>query len=63
MSATALTPSSTTTICSWKGTAHCHNLSVSVSVNTDAAWYHPVPKPDAEQIQSRIAFWKGMEVG
>jgi uncharacterized protein (DUF427 family) len=61
--AAALASSSTTTICPWKGTAHYHNLSVGDAVNPDAAWYYPDPKPEAEQIQGRIAFWKGVEIG
>lgn len=60
--AAALAPSSTTTICPWKGTAHYYSLSVGDAVNTDAAWYYPEPKPEVEQIRDRIAFWKGVEV-
>lgn len=58
-----LQPSSTTTICPWKGTAHYYSLSVGSAVNPDAAWYYPDPKPEAEHIRGRIAFWKGVEVG
>ena len=58
-----LRPSDTTTICSWKGTAHYHSLQVDGADNPDAAWYYPDPKPEAEAIKGRIAFWKGVEVG
>lgn len=61
--ASVLKPSSTTTVCPWKGTARYHSLSVGDAVNPDAAWYYPDPKPAAEQIRGRIAFWKGVEVG
>ena len=60
--AAALKPSSTTTVCPWKGTARYYSLSVGDAVNPDAAWYYPNPKVEAEQIRGRIAFWKGVEV-
>lgn len=59
---TFLRPSSTTTICPWKGTAHYHSLVVNGAENRDAAWYYPDPKADAETIRDRIAFWKGVHV-
>ena len=58
-----LRPSDTTTVCRWKGTAHYHSLHVDGAENRDAAWYYPDPKPEAENIRDRIAFWKGVEVG
>ena len=57
-----LRPSATTTVCPWKGTAHYHSLAVGGAVNADAAWYYHDPKPEAEQIRDRIAFWRGVEV-
>lgn len=57
-----LRPSTTTTICPWKGTAHYHSLHVNGAENSDAAWYYPDPKPKAENIRDRIAFWKGVTV-
>jgi uncharacterized protein (DUF427 family) len=30
--------------------------------NENAAWYYPDPKPAAEQIKDRVAFWKGVRV-
>ncbi|WP_433911330.1 DUF427 domain-containing protein [Sphingomonas yabuuchiae] len=57
-----LRPSSTTTICPWKGTAHYYSLNVAGADNPDAAWYYPDPKPEAENIRGRIAFWKGVAV-
>ncbi|MDO6416740.1 DUF427 domain-containing protein [Sphingomonas sp. BIUV-7] len=61
--AAVLRPSSTTSICPWKGTAHYHSLSVDGADNKDAAWYYPDPKPEAEKIRGRIAFWKGVTIG
>ena len=57
-----LRPSSTTTICPWKGVAHYHSLHVNGADNPDAAWYYPDPKPGADDIRDRVAFWKGVVV-
>ena len=57
-----LRPSDTTTVCPWKGTANYYSLSVDGADNRDAAWYYSDPKPKAENIRDRIAFWKGVEV-
>jgi len=57
-----LKPSDTTSVCPWKGTARYHTLVVDGQENGDAAWYYPDPKPDAETIRDRIAFWKGVTV-
>lgn len=61
--ASLLRPSDTTSVCPWKGTAHYYSLAVGDAENRDAAWYYPDPKPDAESIRGRIAFWKGVKVG
>ena len=58
-----LRPSSRTSVCPWKGTAHYHTLVVDGAENADAAWYYPEPKAKAETIRGRIAFWKGVTVG
>jgi uncharacterized protein (DUF427 family) len=50
------------TSCPWKGQAHYYSLLVNGELNTDAAWYYPEPKPEAENIRGRIAFWKGVRV-
>lgn len=57
-----LRPSSTTTVCPWKGTASYHSLVVDGKENRDAAWFYPEPKSAAAEITDRIAFWKGVEV-
>ena len=59
----ALRPSTTTTTCPWKGTAHYCSLVVDGEENPDAAWYYPEPKDAAAEIRDRVAFWKGVEVG
>ena len=57
-----LEPSSTTTVCGWKGTANYYNLKVGGDTNVDAVWYYAEPKPAAVQIKGRVAFWKGVRV-
>jgi uncharacterized protein (DUF427 family) len=63
VAAALLTPSDTTSICPWKGTAHYYNLIVDGAENKDAVWYYPDPKPAESQIEGRVAFWRGVEVG
>jgi len=55
-------PSKTTSVCSWKGTAHYYSIRVGADRNPDAAWYYPDPKPAAAQIRDHVAFWRGVEV-
>lgn len=49
--------------CPWKGEALYLDVIVDGSVNEAAAWYYPDPKPAAEAIRGRVAFWNGVEVG
>ena len=60
--ATLLKPSQTHTVCGWKGTASYYDLEVGGEVNRDAVWYYPEPKPEAEMVRDRVAFWHGVEV-
>lgn len=57
-----LRPSTTTTVCPWKGTASYYSLHVDGADNPDAAWYYPEPKAEAENIRGRIAFWRGVTI-
>lgn len=57
-----LRPSSTTTVCPWKGTAHYYDIEVNGKRNANAAWYYPQPSAAAQQIKGRIAFWRGVKV-
>lgn len=57
-----LRPSRTTTVCAWKGTASYYDVVVGDEVNRDAAWWYPDPKPGAEHVAGRIAFWRGVRV-
>lgn len=57
-----LTPSQTTSVCGWKGTANYHSLLIDGKENRDAAWYYVDPESAAANIKNRIAFWKGVTV-
>lgn len=48
--------------CRWKGRARYFHVEVDGDRNADAAWYYPEPKPRAEHIRGRVAFWNGVEV-
>lgn len=55
-------PSAHHTVCPWKGTASYLDVAVDGTVNTEAAWYYPEPKPAAQNIRGYVAFWRGVEV-
>jgi uncharacterized protein (DUF427 family) len=57
-----LEPSSSHTVCPWKGEASYYNVVVDGQMNKDAAWYYPEPKDAAAEIKDRIAFWRGVRV-
>ena len=55
-------PSTTHTVCPWKGTASYYDVEVNGKINHDAAWFYPEIKPAAKQINGYVAFWKGVKV-
>ena len=57
-----LKPSTTQTVCPWKGTASYYSIVVDGATNGDAAWYYPTPKDAAKEIADRVAFWRGVTV-
>jgi thioredoxin len=57
-----LRPTSTTTVCPWKGRASYYTLAVNGADNRDAAWFYPDPSRAAAKIAGRVAFWKGVTV-
>ncbi|HEY8315070.1 MAG TPA: DUF427 domain-containing protein [Candidatus Baltobacteraceae bacterium] len=57
-----LEPTSTHTVCPWKGTASYYTLNVGGKENADAAWFYPQPKDAAKEIENYVAFWKGVTV-
>ena len=59
---TLVKPSTTTSVCGWKGTANYYSLVIDGKENKDAVWFYADPKSAAGQIKGRVAFWKGVEV-
>jgi uncharacterized protein (DUF427 family) len=57
-----LRPSDKHTVCPWKGRASYYSIALGDSVNPDAAWYFPDPKPDAKAVRGRVAFRKDVRV-
>ena len=57
-----LEKSTHTSVCGWKGTATYYSLQVDGQTNSDAAWCYEDPKPEAENLRGRVAFWKGVEI-
>jgi uncharacterized protein (DUF427 family) len=50
------------TMCHWKGQASYYSLIVNGEMNPEAVWYYADPKPEAEMVRDRVAFWKGVTV-
>ena len=50
------------TSCAWKGQANYYSLIVNGDMLADAVWYYPDPKPEAEMVRGRVAFWNGVKV-
>jgi uncharacterized protein (DUF427 family) len=50
------------TSCPWKGEASYYSLMVDGALNPEAVWYYADPKPEAEMVKDRVAFWKGVAV-
>lgn len=57
-----VSPSDATSVCPWKGTASYYSVVVDGATNPDAVWYYPTPKPEAEMVRDRVAFWRGVEI-
>ena len=62
LDASVIQPSSHTSVCPWKGTAHYYSLAVDGKLNENAVWFYPDPKTAAAEIKDRVAFWKGVSV-
>ena len=50
------------TMCAWKGQASYLSLLINGEMHHEAAWFYPDPKPEAEEIRGRVAFWKDVKV-
>ncbi len=57
-----LQPSSTTSVCPWKGVASYYDVHVDGQVIPDGAFTYRHPSPLARRIKGRVAFWKGIEI-
>ncbi|WP_394842763.1 DUF427 domain-containing protein [Pendulispora brunnea] len=55
-------PSARHTVCGWKGVCSYYDLVVDGEENVGAAWYYPTPKPAAQRLANRVAFWHGVSV-
>ena len=51
-----------TTVCGWKGMARYWDLVVGDQVISNAVWAYDTPKPAAEDIRERFAFYRGKGV-
>jgi len=51
-----------TSRCSWKGEAEYFDVVIDGEVRADAAFHYDHPKEAAQQIEGRVAFWKGIIV-
>jgi len=49
-------------VCSWKGQASYYDIVVDGKVNRAAAWFYTDPRPAAEAIRGRVAFWHGVRI-
>ena len=54
--------SSLTTVCGWKGTARYWDVVVGDSEVSNVVWAYDTPKPDAEKIRERFAFYRNKGV-
>ena len=54
--------SSLTTVCGWKGTARYWDVVVDGQVLSNVVWSYDTPKPAAEEIRERFAFYRGKGV-
>ncbi|KAF9779599.1 DUF427-domain-containing protein [Thelephora terrestris] len=55
---TLFSPSKTSTVCPWKGTAAYYDADVEGKKIQDIAWYYPDPKEKATNIKNYVAFYK-----
>ena len=57
-----LTPTSTRTVCPWKGIARYYSATVGGTELRDVAWSYPRPLPLARRVKGRIAFGHAVEI-
>ncbi len=54
--------SSLTTVCGWKGKARYWDVMMGDAQISNVVWAYDTPKPDAEKIRERFAFYRGKGV-
>ncbi len=57
-----LTPTSTRTVCPWKGVAGYYTVTAGGVEHPDAAWSYRHPSPLARRVKDHIAFWGDVDV-
>jgi uncharacterized protein (DUF427 family) len=57
-----LSPSTSTSVCPWKGTATYFNITANGQPNPAAAWSYEAPKSAAAHIKNHVGFWRGVEI-
>ncbi|SDY04591.1 Uncharacterized conserved protein, DUF427 family [Modestobacter sp. DSM 44400] len=57
-----LTPTSTRTVCPWKGVAGYYTVNAGGVEHPDAAWSYRHPSPLARRVKDRVAFWGDVDV-
>ena len=50
------------TSCAWKGQASYYSLLIHGELLTDAVWYYPDPKPEADMVRGRVSFGNAIKV-
>ena len=50
------------TSCAWNGQASYYSLIINGEMLTDAVWYYPDPKPEADLVRGRVAFGNAIKV-
>lgn len=63
VAAGVLTPTSTRTLCMWKGVARYQDATVDGTTHRNVAWVYGHPSPFARRIKAHVAFAPGVEVG
>lgn len=48
--------------CPWKGECDYYDVTVSDKTAKNGGWMYPEPKPEAEHVRGRFAFWQGVVV-
>lgn len=57
-----LRPSTTTSVCHWKGEASYYSVVVETQTERDAAWCYANPKSAAAAIKGHIGFWGNVKI-